>query len=62
MFGESSSVKAFFESTFDDGNTRTRLVYKVLMFASTDWTEIQMRQLLFGRFVTRRRAFREPRV
>ena len=49
--------------SFDEGSTRTRLAYKVLTFASTDWTEIQMRQLLLrARFVTRWRAFREPRV
>jgi hypothetical protein len=36
--------------SFDEGSTRTRLAYKVLTFASTDWTEIQMRQLLLRAF------------
>jgi hypothetical protein len=35
---------------FDEGSTRTRLAYKVLTFASSDWTEIQMRQLLLRAF------------
>jgi hypothetical protein len=34
----------------DEGSTRTRLAYKVLTFASSDWTEIQMRQLLLRAF------------
>jgi hypothetical protein len=36
--------------SFDEGSTRTRLAYKVLTFASTDWTETQMRQLLLRAF------------
>ena len=36
--------------SFDEASTRTRLAYKVLTFASTDWTEIQMRQLLLRAF------------
>jgi hypothetical protein len=36
--------------TLDEGSTRTRLAYKVLTFANTDWTEIQMRQLLLRAF------------
>ena len=36
--------------SFDEGSTRTRLAYKVLTFASADWTEIQMRQLLLRAF------------
>jgi hypothetical protein len=35
---------------FDEGGARTRLAYKVLTFASADWTEIQMRQLLLRAF------------
>jgi hypothetical protein len=35
---------------FDDESTRTRLAYKVLTFASSDWTEMQMRQLLLRAF------------
>jgi hypothetical protein len=33
-----------------DESTRTRLAYKVLTFASSDWTEMQMRQLLLRAF------------
>jgi hypothetical protein len=36
--------------SFDEASTRTRLAYKVLTFASTDWTETQMRQLLLRAF------------
>ena len=34
----------------DEGKTRTRLAYKVLTFASANWTEIQIRQLLVRAF------------
>jgi hypothetical protein len=34
----------------DEESTRTRLAYKVLTFASSDWTEMQMRQLLLRAF------------
>jgi len=34
----------------EEGSTRTRLAYKVLTFASSDWTELQMRQLLLRAF------------
>ena len=48
--------------SFDEGSTRTRLAYKVLTFASTDWSEIQMKQLLLRAFRNEVRAFRELRV
>ena len=35
---------------FDVETTRTRLAYKVLSFASTDWTEMQIRQLVLRAF------------
>jgi hypothetical protein len=47
-------------STFDEESTRTRLAYKALTFASTDWTEIQMRQLLLRTF--RNEAARRQRA
>jgi hypothetical protein len=45
---------------FDEKSTRTRLAYKVLTFASSNWTEIQMRQLLLRAF--RNEAARLQRV
>jgi hypothetical protein len=47
-------------STFDEESTRTRSAYKALTFASTDWTEIQMRQLLLRTF--RNEAARRQRA
>ena len=35
---------------FDEESTRTRLAYKALTFASSDWTEMQMRQVLLRAF------------
>ena len=45
---------------FDEESTRTRLAYKALTFASSDWTEMQMRQLLLRAF--RNEAARLQRV
>ena len=50
VWKELVSEGVFETSTFDERNTRTRLAYKALTFASTDWTEIQMRQLLLRTF------------
>ena len=50
VWKELVSEGIFETSTFDERNMRTRLAYKVLTFASTDWTEIQMRHLLLRAF------------
>ena len=50
VWKELNSEGVFELPSFDEGSTRTRLAYKVLTFASTDWTEIQMRQLLLRAF------------
>jgi hypothetical protein len=49
-----------FETSTFEGSTRTRLAYKALTFASTDWIEIQMRQLLLRTF--RNEAARRQRA
>jgi len=46
--------------TFDVESTRTRLAYKVLSFASTNWTEMQMRQLLLRAFRNEAARLRRP--
>ena len=46
VWKEPISEGVFELPSFDEGSTRTRL----LTFASTDWTEIQMRQLLLRAF------------
>ena len=50
VWKELISEGVFEVPSFDVGSTRTRLAYKVLTFAATDWTEIQMRQLLLRAF------------
>ena len=50
VWKELISEGVFEVPSFDEGSTRTRLAYKVLTFASTDWTELQMRQLLLRAF------------
>ena len=60
VWKELVSEGVFETSTFDEGSTRTRLAYKALTFASTDWTEIQMRQLLLRTF--RNEAARRERA
>src|SRR6476660_9084274 len=60
VWKELVSEGVFETSTFDEGSTRTRLAYKALTFASTDWTEIQMRQLLLRTF--RNEAARRQRA
>ena len=60
VWKELVSEGVFETSTFDEGSTPTRLAYKALTFASTDWTEIQMRQLLLRTF--RNEAARRQRA
>jgi hypothetical protein len=49
VWKELVSEGVFETSTFDEGSTRTRLAYKALTFASTDWTEIQQGAKSLGR-------------
>ena len=50
VWKELVSAGIFEPPAFDVDSTKTRLAYKVLSFASTNWTETQMRQLLLRAF------------